>query len=494
MGASNPHANPKNAPSIKRGVEKRVGGDVPEPDPVIMKEFGRYVERWLIDHIVPLGLEDLFTFEQWLDTSHYTFARKEQLREAKLELDTISEPDKDKYVKVIQAFQKIERYTKYKDPRGIYSRSDMFKCYCGPLFKSIERKIYEIKTSTRDAVDENGSYTFVKHIPVSERAAHVVDKLRGNGRKYMATDYTAYEKHFTKELMEICEFKMYRHMLRNLPEEGLIMEHIINVLCGKNKIRFRDFIVYVSACRMSGEMNTSLGNGFANLMAYHFIHHRLGNTQVDGVFEGDDGLGCYDGVSPTEQDYLNLGLTCKILLVEKVSEASFCGLIFDEQCMISITDPIKALLNLGWSNYYYVGGGPKCRKQLLKSKLLSMAHQYRGVPILQEAAYKLLTFIHPDLKPIHASLSRYYDSQLLEIMKGPLPDPIPVDMRTRLVMEKEFGVTVREQLILEQKFRNMTKLPESYTDPIIIAHATDDMVWYYSNYSSGYRKLKFGVQ
>lgn len=334
-----------------------MGGDVPSSKADSLRRLADYTGTWLRRNMQPLKLIEIPDFEEWVAHTHYPGWRVEELRTVYNELLTMIKPCSQRKVVMIKAFQKIERYNKLKEPRGIYSRSDFFKVFCGPIFKAIESKLYSIGTShhgttSYDLRDGIHSETFVKHIPVSERAEHVLKKLKGPGRSYMATDYTAYEKHFTKELMETIEFQLYRFMVSRLPLASLMMEEIIGVLGGMNVIHFRDFVVRMRAARMSGEMNTSLGNGFANMIVYFFLHHEKGNRLVDGVFEGDDGLGCYVGTSLTKEDYEDLGLTCKIILIDNVSEASFCGLIFDEECLVSITDPIKALLNVGWSNYF----------------------------------------------------------------------------------------------------------------------------------------------
>lgn len=404
------------------------------------------------------------------------------------------EPLKRGDTRRVDAFVKDETYDKYKEGRGIYSRSDYFKVIAGPMFKAVEEILYSLKTNTTSVSwDEEcicHSETFVKHIPVLNRAAHILNKLKGPGRKYMITDYTAYEKHFTKKIMNMIEFKLYRFLFRNCPLQSILLNKILEVLVSKNKIYFRDFVYHMEAGRMSGEMNTSLGNGFANFMIFQFVHHQLGNTQVDGVFEGDDGAGCYVGTDPTTEMYAELGFTCKIELITEVCEASFCGLIYDEVDQVSIANPIKILLNLGWSNMRYVNCKNKKRKKLLKAKLLSLAYQYPGVPIVQPMARHFLTLFHPRLKADFAIFDRYMQTEIIEGCKN-LPPPAPITPRTRHLMERIFGVSVAEQLELENYFTSMTTLPEHYSHDIIYNHCTRDQKHYFHNYCYHDSKMIF---
>lgn len=418
-----------------------------------------------------------------------------ELLDAKIKVDELIQPLKDKSVREIQAFIKSERYPNYKEFRGIYSRSDKFKVIAGPIFKTIEKVVYSIKTNSTGSVsltdNSNHSEVFVKHVPVLKRAEHILNKLKGVGRRYIATDYTAFEKHFTKEVMELLEFQLYRHLFKCLPLQLWFLNQVLEVLSGDNTIRFRRFWMTMKAGRMSGEMNTSLGNGFANYMIFLFVNDLLGNTDVDCVIEGDDCAGCYSGISPTSQLYDSVGFTCKIELVPEVTEASFCGLIYDDLDQLSICDPIKVLLKVGWSSSYYVGVGEKMRKKLFKAKILSLIHQYPGVPIIQPYARKMYHLLNPKLKPHFGDIDKYVVNEIIALCDKDIPPPTIIMPRTRFLMSRIFGVSVDEQILLERFFEDMSVLPEHYDHPIIRNHITSNQVNYYQRFTSHDNKLVY---
>lgn len=79
---------------------------------------------------------------------------------------------------------------------------------------------------------------------------------------------------------------------------------------------------------MSGDMCTSLGNGFSNKMKAEFLAYKAGGT-IDGFVEGDDGL-FVTNFELRSSDYEKLGFTIKIEEIADPCEASFCGMIFGE--------------------------------------------------------------------------------------------------------------------------------------------------------------------
>ena len=59
-------------------------------------------------------------------------------------------------------------------------------------------------------------------------------KLYIPGGKYVATDYTAFENHFTARLMHAVEFVLYTYMLQHVIGGEHILGIMKEVLCGKN--------------------------------------------------------------------------------------------------------------------------------------------------------------------------------------------------------------------------------------------------------------------
>lgn len=323
------------------------------------------MDRWLVRHLSPLEKGTDVSFQTWIQSCIYPEARKVELVQVHTEMHgavpTAKECENE-------SFLKKETYMAYKAPRGINSRKDQFKVFSGPFFKAIETALYSL-------------HYFIKHIPIRARPQYISDLLSA-GRLWYATDYTSFESSFTTIILNSLELRLYRYMLVNFPEASKL---ICRVLSGKNVCKFRDFKIKVPATRMSGDMCTSCGNGFSNLMIFLFLVD-LKNGSGDGVFEGDDSL-TMSTVPLHQDDYKNLGFDIKIVKVNNLMQGSFCGLVLSSE-MTSMGDPKKALVNFGWSHSNLAGGSNTTRMGLLRAKSLSLVYEHPRCPILTALGMK----------------------------------------------------------------------------------------------------------
>jgi len=327
----------------------------------------------------------------------------------------------------VKSFPKLESYGEWKYVRWINSRVDSFKVWCGPLFHAIEEVVYE---------DPH----FIKHTPVPERPAKVM-ALKRAGLRYFQTDFTSFEKHFTAEVQRNIEFVLYEELLPWLPADDL--KFLFSVLTGKNHLRTRVGVsAVVKARRMSGEMNTSLGNGFTNLMLALFVAHEQG-FDLDGFVEGDDGLFAVNG-EITTQMYAGLGFDIKIDEVDDPCEASFCGMIFSRSGQI-IRDPKRFLQTFGWT-HSCIHAGDKVMNQLLRAKALSACYETPNCPIVGVIARKALD--HTANYAPRFVEDGYHNTAMIPRDTLDLPKFAP-DMSTRHLFARKFKISIPEQLRAE---------------------------------------------
>jgi hypothetical protein len=206
---------------------------------------------------------------------------------------------------------------------------------------------------------------------------------------------------------------------------------------------------------MSGEMNTSLGNGFSNLMfiLFGFQEYKLQHTMP--VVEGDDGLFGVVGEIPAKH-FLDLGLTIKIERHESICTASFCGLVFDPREKIIVTEPLKVLARFGWTESRYNFAPEKVLYGLMKSKALSICWQYPGCPILYKYGLKLLELL--DGVELYKPRMDSYHVDMLDldaISNYNFPSVIPGPC-TRRLMEEKFKISVEDQFSIESEIDNLT--------------------------------------
>jgi hypothetical protein len=434
----------------------------------------------LREELTPLSADSDCTAKTWLANSPYPLWRKRELQEIDddywgcITPENVSRlskglPTINQYCK-LNSFVKDETYPTYKSARSINSRTDQFKVRVGPIFKLIEHELFALPY-------------FIKHTPVDERATEIKRELFQAGSKIIGTDYTSYESVFTKEYMETCEFQLYHYMTQNLPDQDWY-QIVTKTLAGRNHCQYRNkFTLVVDATRMSGEMCTSLGNSFSNLMSMLFIAEELKLESVRVRVEGDDGLSTFFGTTPTALDFEEIGLIIKIDEYETLTEGSFCGIIADEDEMINVTDPIRTLLDFGWTSREYVDAGLKKKLQLLRAKSLSLAYQYPGCPILSSLAQyglRMSKDAHIYMKNMN-TWQRDRFSQLYEKHKDNVPFR-ETGFKTRLLVEKRYGISISDQLNIESYLDNKNDL-SPISNQAVMSNCHVDVVDYYSKYA-----------
>lgn len=471
QGAVPPRPDQSDSLNALCAVAHRVGSDTPTPNAKLMKKFKRYVGLWLKRNMKPLAEDQILDFDEWLNGTPYSAARKEELRRVWKECGGV--PSK-RALETIKAFLKDEGYGVYKMPRGIYSRSDAAKCLFGPLVQSVSDAVFQLRW-------------FIKKIPVADRPEVLSASLYEPGGKYAFTDYTAYESHFTAQLMDICESQLFSYMTKNVGAR-FVADQMGKVKSGKNKIKFRGISISLEACRMSGEMDTSLSNGFTNLMLYLFACFNKGipERNVAGFVEGDDGLFRVRGTAPTEEDFKQLGMTIKVGITEKLETASFCGQIYDFRDKVVVTDITEAICKFGWTNKRYTNASPALKMELLRAKGYSLVYQYGKCPILGALGKRVLELTEGStvrasiVNAMDAWEKEKYHTAMKAIEKTSWMDQVKEPGEaTRALVEQEYGISTFTQKEMEKAISTMDMGPI----PIVFDNVPRDWIHYHDVYA-----------
>lgn len=236
------------------------------------------------------------------------------------------------------------------------------------------------------------------------------------------------------------------------------MSLIEKVLGGRNLIKNKNLSLEVEATRMSGEMCTSLGNGWSNLMFNLFMAEEKG-SEIVGVVEGDDGLFRVDGPIASADDFAKLGLNVKLEEHDRVETASFCGQIFDPHSLVVICDPRKVLNSVGWLDAEYVGARRGKQLGLLRAKAWSFGYQYPECPIVSAMARAILRLTRGHDQRVvlkGRNLDSYHRAQYEAIFREQRPElDKPIRPGTRDLMETVYGITPLDQMRVEKFFDDM---------------------------------------
>lgn len=442
-GVCLPHPDTADPYTLQAGVKKRMGQILPIANRAFYRRLKNTVRKWIKSRkIEPFSCDIDRSFDTWLERTNYDGKRKEELRKIHEDIVDFLERDRNGALKFfkVKLFAKDETYVDWKHSRGIYAREDVAKVYFGPYVKLMEDVAY-------------AQPEFIKHVPVRDRARYIMEQLYVEGGHYIATDYSSFEATFVQQLMLNCEMVLYEHLLQALPEGPELLGVMREVWTGKNIIQNKFLHLTVIASRMSGEMTTSLGNGFSNLMLMTHACRMLG-VDCRGVVEGDDGLFVFmPGSSyPDAQTFAKFGCIIKLDVYERISDASFCGQLFDPIDQEIITDPMEVLARIAWLNAKYTAARSSKLRALLRCKALSYYYQYPSCPIVTELAlYCLRVSAGCDVRGVMGSV----DSYKRQLVQDALDNKVwkehrkPIGNQTRLLVAEKYNIPVTVQLEIE---------------------------------------------
>lgn len=482
LGATLPIADIRDTPLI--GAFKRFLSTPPALD---KKLFGRF-EKFVDDYISNLPiLTKEPSFEEWIVNVNQTESRKQEYRDAwnyyceyKLIINKCaSDYGTKNYVyneifeKFLQisSFIKTEWYQEVKPNRCINPRSITYMPVVGPAYADISKYIFSLPE-------------FIKYIPIADRPKYILDRLSNAGARCVSTDYKSFENSFTRTIQEAVEMKLYKHMLANYPD----IYQLCHLQCIKNNIRNSSFTVSMDAARMSGEMCTSLGNGFTNLMLMSFFCAEHHVTDQSGVIEGDDGLFTYHGPSLTNDFFNKLGFQIEID-ERDLNEASFCGNIFTEKSLQTLVDPLEAIATASYS-MNAVGARPSEKNKLTYLMGYSLLCQYGNCPIVGAfARMQIRTTILKDpqvrrkaLK--YLSTSRKIDWWNREVVSSTIHKKIldsKISLEDRLMIEKLYCIPVSAQILIEEQIDQCSGLFKSDVLDLLYSTLHPDWVKNFNN-------------
>lgn len=465
-GFACPRADPSDSRSNRDGLKYRMGRKPPVCSEVHKEGLYLFVERWLKKNLTPIPANTCVYSPEYIESINQSFLRKSELFKCHLDREGVpllaaENPSRLSRLSVTEChcFPKAESYPDYKYPRTISARVDESKVAFGRFFKLIEGELYEGKI-----IPSNRRYEFIKHVPVPERPDYIEEKVGNSGPnvKYAATDYTSYEAHFTPEVMNRVEFQLYHYMCQYLEGFETFKQLLDVVIAGTNHLIYREFEAIIEGTRMSGETNTSLGNGFFNLMAFSYACKVSGARKLRGVIEGDDGLFSFEGNPPDADLFSDMGLIIKLDYHPDLHSASFCGIIYDPEDGANITEPLSVLVDTPFTSSQYASATDENLMKLLKAKAYSMAYQYPRCPILSvyaEYLLKMTADVSDDevAKLLEGNGMSMWDKTTLAKAIGKAAST-EIGENSRQLMEDKFHVTREAQIYIENLFRNKQDL------------------------------------
>lgn len=334
-------------------------------DTDLFDEFSEFYKR-KVDKLIPIEHFDLsreVLLSHWLDSSSYNQKEKDKF------LNIFDSYEKgelivDHETLHLKSFIKRELYPSPKFARIINSRSDLFKVLVAPYIHTIENYIYDHHYKKHHLDD-----WVVKRM---QYMLHTFDYA-------YETDYSSFESSFSTQHLKL-EAYFLTHMLKYNPDVAKLVEDALTI---DNVIYSRAGRFIVPGTRMSGEMWTSLGNGFMNATLIDFLAYKS-KCECDYIVEGDDGFASFTRCV----DYSiceKLGFKLKLEQAFSINDVSFCGVRIDPLGRPTGSFE-KSLIKLGIvTDSRYFGNSKRTRRlllKLLKAKLMSYNIFFQYTPVI----------------------------------------------------------------------------------------------------------------
>jgi len=463
-----PIADVKDTPSTVLGGVKRCFEDVPPIGGDYLKKCNRVVRR-LLNKLTPLDPDTDLSLEHWLKQTTYPEHKKNKIRKAYLEFTGELEASCRTY----KSFVKDESYTLPKFCRMIQGPSNLIKALFGPIIHAMEKSLI-------DQCD-----FLIKGVDVSDRPQYIQEKFAKIKENLISSDWSSFELQHQRADMSAIENRVFEHMASKLYDCDYYIGIMWEFFKAKLKLNFNDFsAVMKKLIRCSGDMWTSIWNCISNFIRMNAAIELCGGYNVECIVEGDDGLFSFDGKCPDEDFFLSINTRVKFKVEDALNEASFCGLIYGLNTRKVVTNPLAVLSDFGWSSMSYVKSNDAKCKLLLRAKALSYAYQFPGNPIITSMCRAVirLTSAKGIRRLIHrGNFSEWERSLLLECLRHPVIMTEPT-LETRVMVERLFGVPVSTQIIVENKFNNLTAIPNYMSFPEL--EVLTDLAWvdYASNF------------
>lgn len=434
------------------GVMKRIATRMPPIDNTLFKEFYSFSVDFIRTRMKVCQLSPLddLSLDKWLNDVSYRLNRKINLKKI-----GESKPFCDNSDYFVDGHFKHEPYVEPKFMRGIFSRVDFFKTKMGPYCFLIGKLFF-------------GMIWFIKNVPMAQRADFINNRMFSFVNQLCSNDFSSFEATFVPTLMKI-EIFFFSFCLEFRPESKEIIEMIRRTKTGNNRVIFKMFSFSLVGKRYSGEMDTSLSNSLMNLLFIVFLLHKSGHSMsfIDEhppVVEGDDSGFCHDVSLPLNQSILVLlGANAKLLFHPNLADMQFCKIVFSDDTMDIVSDPLQAMLNFGYSGLKYLQSSRKVHDALIRAKSMSMLYTYPGCPVLKHLALyglRVTQHVHDrmllrvidnwdDLYKRDMFLNVFHNRHSLVLDKK-------ISMSSRFLVEEKFMVSVAIQIDIENYFDSLT--------------------------------------
>lgn len=435
-------------------VHNRVCGVVPQPTKVGLEQVARATVA--ISHHLPTTVPD----DYYVMPSLYSGDKRRRYEEATEQVLEGPISKRDAGVKMFVKGEKLKMDPNKPnpDPRAIQFRDAKYCVEISRYLKPIEHHLYNLSGVCKGVPP---SRVVAKGLNQVERATLFMSKWRNfDDPVVVSLDASRFDKHVSIEMLKL-EHRVYIRCCNDPHFRKLLSWQLRNKCRTSKGLRYK-----VAGRRMSGDMNTALGNCvimIAMLMAW-----LRDCSKFDILDDGDDALVFLERVdlerllARVESDFLNYGFKVRVEGVfDSPHKVEFCQskiIEYEVGKYKFIRDPWKVMSTAmaGARHWSQLGA----RRRLVKAVGLCERVLNLGVPILQAYADALLRNsgrVMPLFMGEESSIMirvrrelRTLGLNLHGVRSANITD------EARLSFYEAYGVTSEEQITIENKLASWT--------------------------------------
>lgn len=430
-------------------LRNRVLMEVPSPTHEFVRparELAHRIGTWLGRHTPMEG--------EWI--SKYSGRKLTLYRQAEASLLIDGFHQRDRYIKSFIKPEKISDPT--RDPRTIQARSPRYNYCLGNYLKPIEHKLYRITGSRNLRRWLPRGRLIAKGLDLRARAYLVRSKLNSLPNCVcLSIDASRFDAHVGRVMLDI-EHSVYK---RCYPGDRLLQK-LLDLQQVNRGFTAGGIAYKCPGGRMSGDMNTALGNCLLMVIITAVTMRRLGlaPSQWQMLCDGDDTL---IFVSAEHEQLLTInfpelfnqaGMSIKLEnRASKLEQIAFCQgkIIPTYDGLKFVQNPIRSMSRslVSCRHYQHLSAVNKVLATVGRCELaINM-----GVPVLQAYAQSMIRNAG-EVPPRHAVnfSGRVFKAQREWRAHGGVVEPLPITMEARLAFEEAFDMPLDEQLRLERLF------------------------------------------
>lgn len=436
-------------------IHNRVCGLTPQPKAESINRLRDYTRRlgaslrrvgpWALDRVV----------------EHYTGSKRVRYQRAAEKYRSLGLTQRQAEVSMFIKCEKI-KFSEAKpnpDPRAIQFRDPVYSVVLASYLKPVEEVVYNMRGNRLNGLPR--TRVIAKGLNQRQRASLLEEKLASFVDPLVfGLDASRFDQHVSVGHLE-AEHALYREV-NNDPDFARLLSWQL-----RNVVRTSKGVKYVTrGKRMSGDMNTALGNCviMVSMLGLFFEGTGIGWDCLD---DGDDILLIIERSSSSgieallEAHFLDLGMTLKVeSKAEIIEEVEFCQShpVWVDGHYTFVRNPAKVMSGALVGHKWISMPSLLSRRKLCNTIGMCEAILNRGVPVLQEFAQALIrnAATQKQVRLEHAEQLFYRVRNELgksKVTKLPVCKPLPISDEARQSFQLAFGVSVDEQLHWEAYLR-----------------------------------------